>query len=92
MARIYAGILGLLAFATVVARGIVHAAAAADTIWQACGMLLVFAGLGGVIGQLARWIVDDSIRNQLAAQLAAKPTEKREPRTTSLPSHQQPAP
>jgi hypothetical protein len=73
MARIYAGILGLLAFATVLARGIVHESAPAGTIWQACGMLFVFAGVGCVAGQIARWLVDDSIREQLASQMTSKP-------------------
>jgi hypothetical protein len=73
MARIYAGILGLLAFATVVARGVAHASSPSATIWQACGMLIVFAGVGCLVGATARWIVDDSVRGQLASQMAAKP-------------------
>jgi hypothetical protein len=73
MARIYAGILGLLAFATVVARGVAHQISPNPTIWQACVMLFVFAAVGYLIGGTARWLVDDSVRGQLASQLAAKP-------------------
>jgi hypothetical protein len=72
MARIYAGILGLLAFATVVARGVAHENSPNPTIWQACGMLFVFAAVGYVIGSTARWIVEDSVRGQLTSQLASK--------------------
>ena len=74
MARIYAGILGLLAFATVVARGVAHESSPKGTIWQACGMLFVFAAVGYLIGSTARWIVDDSVRGELASQMAAKPS------------------
>jgi hypothetical protein len=74
MARIYAGILGLLAFATVVARGVAQQSAPNATIWQACGMLFVFAAVGFLIGSTARWIVDDSVRGQLASQMAARPS------------------
>ena len=76
MARIYAGILGLLAFATVVARGVAHQSSLDSTIWQACGMLFVFAAVGYLIGSTARWIVDDSVRGQLASQMAAKPSSE----------------
>jgi hypothetical protein len=73
MARIYAGILGLLAFATVVARGVAHQISPSSTLWQACGMLFVFAAVGYLIGSTARWLVDDSVRGQLAGELAARP-------------------
>jgi hypothetical protein len=74
MARIYAGILGLLAFATVVARGVAHESSLDSTVWMACSMLFVFAAVGYLIGGAARFVVDDSVRGQLALQMAAKPS------------------
>jgi hypothetical protein len=74
MARIYAGILGLLAFATVVARGVAHESSLNSTVWMACSMLFVFAAVGSLIGGAARWIVDDSVRGELASRMAAKQT------------------
>jgi hypothetical protein len=72
MARIYAGTLGLLAFATIAARGLAHAGAADGTIRQAVAMLFVFAVLGYAIGRIAQWIIDDSVRGRLALGIQNK--------------------
>ena len=76
MGRNYAGVLGLLAFFTTVARGVTHGAGAESTLMNACLALVVFAVVGFVIGSLAAWNVEQSIRAQLAdevARLAANP-------------------
>jgi hypothetical protein len=39
---------------------------------MASSMSFVFAAFGYLVGSIARWIVDDSVRGQLASQLAAK--------------------
>lgn len=83
MARIYAGILGLLAFAAVMARGVVHGGSASAIIWQAVLSLFAFAGIGYVIGRTAQWIVEDSVRGQLTSQLQNKPSNPTERKTTS---------
>ena len=83
MARIYAGILGLLAFAAVMARGIVHAAAPAATIWQAVTSLFAFAAIGYAIGRTAQWIIEDSLRGQLTNQLQNKPSTSSERKTAT---------
>jgi hypothetical protein len=70
MARIYAGILGLLAFATVVARGLVHAGSASETIRQASMVMFVFTAVGYAVGRVAQWTVDDSVRGRLAGEIA----------------------
>ena len=74
MARIYAGILGLLAFETDVARGVAHESSLNSTVWMASSMLFVFAAVGYLVGSIARWSVDDSVRGKLASQLAARPS------------------
>ena len=72
MAHVYAGILGPLAFATTVARGLVHGGGTSSTLWTACCCLLAFSAIGYVAGRLAEWIVEDSVRSRIAAELAAK--------------------
>jgi hypothetical protein len=74
MARIYAGILGLLAFATAMACGIVQSGSPSETISQACKMMFAFTAVGYLIGRTAQWIVDDAVRGRLLNQMAHKPT------------------
>ena len=88
MARIYAGILGLLAFATVMARGVVHGGSANATIWQAAMSLFVFAAIGYTIGRTAQWVIDDSVRGELTSQLQRQPSspaEKNMASETAMP-------
>jgi len=80
VARIYAGILGLLAFLTSMAHGVVHARATEALLLTAWWNLLVFAVLGSVIGWIAARIVEDSVSAAVARQLEAeKASEKVEP-------------
>lgn len=79
MARSYGGILGLLAFVTVIARGCVHGGGAEPTLFAAWLGLLAAYPLGCVVGMLADWIVLESIRSKLAAEIAAR--EAKEPAT-----------
>jgi hypothetical protein len=72
VARLYAGILGLLAFLTNLIRGMVHGYGAESTLWSACLSMALFAVVGVVLGGLARWIVEDSVNSRLAAELAAQ--------------------
>ena len=71
MGRIYAGILGPLAFAVVIVRGLIHGADAERTLQVASLTLIGFAVAGFAIGQLAQWIVDESVREKAEQELAA---------------------
>jgi hypothetical protein len=71
MGRIYAGVLGSVAFATVLARSLIHVGGVESSLWQAVICLLLFSLIGGALGRLAEWIVDDSVRARLAGELAA---------------------
>lgn len=74
MARIYAGILGLVAFLTCLARGALHAWAAEKALLVAWTSLLVFAGLGSLIGWIAERIIEEDAHGRIAAGSdAAKP-------------------
>ncbi len=72
MAHLYAGILGLLAFLTCVARGMIHGGAVGSVLGAACLSVLAFGVIGYVIGWLAQWIVEDSVRGRILAELAAE--------------------
>jgi hypothetical protein len=72
VARLYAGILGLLAFLTTLVRGLLHGGDPETVLWSAWYALLAFALLGGVVGRLATWIVEDAVRSQLAAAVSAR--------------------
>jgi hypothetical protein len=71
MGRAYAGVMGPLAFLTVLVRCLLRTVSVETTIWQAVAGLFLFAAIGGLIGQLAGWIVDDSVRARLAEEIAA---------------------
>jgi len=70
--RRYGGILGLLAFLAVAARGVLHGTPAEETLHQAWPAMAVFALLGLAGGRLAAWIVDDALRTQVVRELAQR--------------------
>ncbi len=55
-------------------RGIVEAQTANQTVWQAVFNLVAFGFVGLLVGRIAQWTVDDSIRSQLATQMQARPS------------------
>jgi hypothetical protein len=70
--RKYAGVLGPLAFWTVTMRGLAHQAGVEPTLFSASLYLFVFGGIGFVIGELANWIVVESVQDRIVAELAAR--------------------
>ena len=75
MGRAYAGILGPLAFGTVVARGLVQGSSVESTLEMACICLFVFAVIGWLVGGVAGQIVDDSVRARFASEQKAQQAE-----------------
>jgi hypothetical protein len=79
VARIYAGILGSLAFLTVLVRTIVHRSATDPALLRAWLSLLAFAAAGYVIGRIAEHTIDEMVKSHIAEHLepqrAGKPTE-----------------
>lgn len=67
----YAGILGTIAFATLVFRNAIHGVEVGPTIISACILLFVFAVIGYVIGRVAASIVTESVRVQMNRELEA---------------------
>lgn len=72
MAVRYAGVLGLLAFVTSTARGLLHGSEVEPTLLTAWVSLLVFAAIGGVVGWIAGRAVEESVRARIAEALAAE--------------------
>ena len=71
MGRTYAGILGLTAFLTIIARSVLHGGDPASALRWACIGLIMMTCIGAVIGRLAAWAVDESVREKMNAELAA---------------------
>ena len=77
----YAGILGLIAFLAAVARGWRNAESVEATLLVAWLSLLVFAAVGYVIGRIAGWIVEDSVVDEITAELEAQEAQPEGVRT-----------
>jgi hypothetical protein len=71
MGRAYAGILGPLAFAISIARGVALGSGVEGTLLAASAALFVFAAIGYFAGQTAELLVSESVRTQFQAAMAA---------------------
>ncbi|MEX0793868.1 MAG: hypothetical protein WD045_12080 [Pirellulaceae bacterium] len=69
MGRTYGGILGLVAFATVIGRGMVALSSIESVVLIACVAMFLFVGLGWIVGNIAARIVDESVRQKVNAEL-----------------------
>lgn len=76
MGRSYAGILGSLATATVLARGWLSGVSVDAALVQAWMALLVFAPLGAVLGWLAERAVDQSVQQLIDTELEAQKSSR----------------
>ncbi len=71
MGRTYAGILGLVAFGTVIARSLLRGGNVDTTLMTACGALFAFAALGYIIGSIAERTIVEAIEIQFHARWQA---------------------
>jgi len=70
--RAYAGVLAPLALLIMIARGLIHGGGVEQILPGAIGAFWVFLFVGLAIGRLAGWLVDQSIREDLAGKIEAK--------------------
>jgi len=63
--------LSLIAFFATLVQGVVTGAGFADTVQDGLAAMAVFYGLGWVLGELARLIVEESARAEVDRLLAA---------------------
>lgn len=80
MARIYAGILGPLAFLTSLAHGLIHARSIEATLLGAWCSLVLFAAAGYVLGSIAGRTVEQSVRATIEAELTRDEMSEPSPR------------
>ena len=76
MGRTFAGILGPLALVTVVARGFLDGGSVESTLQVGCACLFVFAAVGWILGKVAAYVVDESVKAAFDAEIAAAETEQ----------------
>ncbi len=72
MARVYAGILGPLAFLTSLIRGMIHGSPPEAVLLGAWCCLLIFAVVGYVVGRIAERTVEEAVLARMAAEMAAR--------------------
>jgi hypothetical protein len=70
--RAYAGIMGPLAFAAVLLRGLGRGWPMESTLLSAWLALVTMAAVGLVAGRLAKGIVDESVRGRMMDEMAAR--------------------
>jgi len=75
-----------MAFAVVVARGLLHDGGAEHTLQAASLALAAFAVVGFAIGQLAQWIVDESVREKAEKELATWEADQEKKRASTASS------
>lgn len=66
MARIYAGILGPLAFLTSLAHGALHARTTDAILFSAWMALIAFAAAGYVIGGVAERLIEEEVHGRIS--------------------------
>jgi membrane protein YqaA with SNARE-associated domain len=70
MGRTYAGILGILACITTMARALLAGTAGDGALLQSWWALLTMAAVGGILGSLAGAAVEEAARKQVAQEWA----------------------
>jgi hypothetical protein len=71
MGRIYAGVLGLTAFLTLLFRGLLAGSSGASQLPIAAGMMFLFAGAGWIIGTIAEQTIFEAVRKTIEQEVAA---------------------
>ena len=69
MAKLYAGVLGVLAYWIVVMRGLLLGCSVDETMPLAIGVLVVFAMLGYLIGTIALSTVNESVTTTIKSEI-----------------------
>jgi len=77
MGRTYAGILGLLAFGLVLARGLLLGSDAASCLAAACGGLFGFAAVGLVAGTLADRFTAEAVKAKFEEAMKSLDSEQK---------------
>ena len=76
MGRTYAGVLGLLAFGLILARGLLQGSDAESCLAAACGGLFGFAAVGLIAGTLADRFTSEAVKAKFEAALKSLDADK----------------
>jgi hypothetical protein len=71
MSRVYAGVLGFVAFAVAIARSTLDGQGVSTALPYACGALTVFAVVGAIAGKVADTVVAESVQQDLRIEIEA---------------------
>ena len=71
MVRLFASIMGLLGMVVMLLRAMIHGSSLDAIAPKAIIGMLAFSVVGAVVGAIAKWTVDDSVRMQLKRELDA---------------------
>lgn len=69
--------MGLLAFAVVMARSVINNGPVDATIGRAVASMIAFAAAGLVLGRVAQFVVDDSVRGELTLAIQETANQKK---------------
>jgi hypothetical protein len=72
MGHLYAGVLGSLAMAVVLLRGMLNSSGPVGTLTTATIALVLFAMIGAMLGHIAQSTIDESVRRKIEQELAAR--------------------
>jgi hypothetical protein len=72
MGRSYAGILGAVAFITILARSVIDTSSVESTMMLATVCLFLFAGIGYLVGNIAEAIVLEAMKANFNMELEAR--------------------
>ncbi|MFV1966988.1 MAG: hypothetical protein ACC628_16300 [Pirellulaceae bacterium] len=78
MGRMYAGVLGPVAFVTTLARGLIDAGGVETTLKVATFCLFAFAAIGYVAGRIADLMVIETVRARIHEEIQARETATEE--------------
>ena len=80
MGRALAGVLGPLALVVVIVRSLRHATPTTEAMLTGLVAMFAFAIVGAIAGRVAATVMEDAVRSQVVAELAASAAENgREP-------------
>ena len=86
MARTYAAVLALVGLLVVLVRAIKDGAGCDGTIALGLAWMATLGAIGLVVGLIAQQTIDESVRSQIEAELAAFSAQNEQQEQTSTPS------
>ena len=86
MGRSFAGVLGPIAFAILVFRGLIAGAGAEGTLLAATAGMVAFSAFGYIAGRVAEAVIRDAVQARVAAEITAH-----EDAASNSPNQSQPA-